>query len=183
MVVTVSTTSACAADYTYTDDGLGNLGFLGTTSATGFLINYTWDFGDGATDNVQNTSHVYTVAGDYVVCFTVNDVFAQCTDSVCQTITVAFTGVQKIAIDASSIVMAPNPVKDNLTLSYTLNNNAKVSVQVYDMLGKAILNVSESNQTFGQHNNTINLSGIAAGSYILKLNVDGNVINKKLIKE
>jgi len=33
---------------------------------------YTWDFGDGNTDNVQNTSHIYAVPGIYTVSYTVN---------------------------------------------------------------------------------------------------------------
>lgn len=183
LVVVVPVISPCEASYTYTDDGTGSFSFTGATAATGFGLSYVWDFGDAGTGNTQNPTHVYTASGDYIVCFTVNKFFPACTDSICQTVTVEFTGIQKLSIDAASIIMAPNPVKDNLTLSYTLNNNAKVSIEIYNVLGKEILNISEPNQAFGQHNNTINLSGIAAGSYILKLNVDGNVINRKMIKE
>lgn len=34
---------------------------------------FAWDFGDGGTGNRQNTSHVFTTAGNYTVVFTVTD--------------------------------------------------------------------------------------------------------------
>ncbi len=43
-----------------------------TDQSTGSITEWSWDFGDGATSNVQNPSHTYDAAGDYTVSLTVS---------------------------------------------------------------------------------------------------------------
>jgi gliding motility-associated-like protein len=42
-----------------------------TTDQNGFIVNYTWDFGDGITSFNQNPVHIYADAGEYTVTLTV----------------------------------------------------------------------------------------------------------------
>jgi hypothetical protein len=35
------------------------------------VTNWSWDFGDGGTDSIQNPIHTYSVYGNYIVCLTV----------------------------------------------------------------------------------------------------------------
>lgn len=42
-----------------------------TTDENGFIVNYTWDFGDGITSFNQNPNHIYADAGEYTVTLTV----------------------------------------------------------------------------------------------------------------
>ncbi len=53
----------------------------------GNIVNYTWDFGDGAVGYGVSPTHVYTVAGDYTVVLTVMDNFGA-TDSDTTVVTV-----------------------------------------------------------------------------------------------
>jgi hypothetical protein len=69
--------------------------------------------------------------------------------------------------------MYPNPVS-NGTLYISSNSSEAKSVSVYDVLGKQVLNTKTSN-------NTVNVSSLKGGSYIVKISEDGKTDTKKLI--
>ena len=77
----------CTAGFSYTT--AGNTATFTDTSSTSFgnIISWTWDFGDGNFDNVQNPVHSYTIGGQYIV--TLN-IFTNsfCFDSFIDTVTV-----------------------------------------------------------------------------------------------
>lgn len=76
---------------------------------------------------------------------------------------------------ASSIGVYPNPARDMVNI---VSNNQQISsVQVYDLLGKEVLNNSQLN------NSQINVSSLSQGVYMLKLNTDDNSVFKKIIIE
>ncbi len=51
-----------------------SVSFSGTgTDTDGTVTNYTWNFGDGSSANVQNPSHIYISAGTYTATLTVTD--------------------------------------------------------------------------------------------------------------
>jgi len=52
---------------------LVNLSSTGTSDINGDTLLYSWDFGDGNGAPTPNTSHTYTVPGDYMVRLTVDD--------------------------------------------------------------------------------------------------------------
>ncbi|MES9969780.1 MAG: PKD domain-containing protein [Candidatus Thiodiazotropha sp.] len=39
----------------------------------GGVVSYEWDFGDGSTSQLPNTSHIYNIVGSYVITLTVTD--------------------------------------------------------------------------------------------------------------
>ena len=75
------------------------------------------------------------------------------------------------AIDG--LTMYPNPLKGN-TLFLTSNANAAMSVQIFDVLGKEVL---KSNLI----NNAVNVSGLNAGIYIVKVTEEGKTATRKLV--
>lgn len=51
-----------------------DVAFVDQSSSPGLTItSWAWDFGDGATSSVQNPTHTYAAAGDYIVTLTVTD--------------------------------------------------------------------------------------------------------------
>lgn len=82
-------------------------------------------------------------------------------------------GVKQNAI--AGLNMYPNPVSKG-TLYITSNSSEAKSVSVYDLLGKQVLNTKTSN-------NTVNVSSLKGGSYIVKITEDGKTDTKKLIIE
>ena len=75
------------------------------------------------------------------------------------------------AIDG--LTMYPNPLKGN-TLYLTSTANAEMSVQIFDIVGKEVV---KSNVM----NNTVNVSGLNAGVYIVKITEEGKTATRKLV--
>ena len=75
------------------------------------------------------------------------------------------------AIDG--LKMYPNPLKGD-TLYLTSTANAAMSVQIFDVLGKEVL---KSNVM----NNAVNVSGLNAGVYIVKVTEEGKTATRKLV--
>jgi hypothetical protein len=75
------------------------------------------------------------------------------------------------AIDG--LTMYPNPLKGN-TLFLSSTANATMSVQIFDVLGKEVLN---SNVV----NSSINVAGLNAGVYIVKITEEGKTATRKLV--
>jgi hypothetical protein len=69
--------------------------------------------------------------------------------------------------------MYPNPVSKG-TLYITSDSNEAKTISIYDLLGKEVLNAKTSN-------NTVNVSNLKSGSYIVKIAEDGKSDTKKLI--
>ncbi|MBL4668806.1 MAG: PKD domain-containing protein, partial [Flavobacteriales bacterium] len=71
-----SNNTACLNDTTFFTDLTGNSPTI-----------WTWNFGDGNTDNVQNPTYTYLLDGNYNVTLTTENIFG-CADSVTQGITI-----------------------------------------------------------------------------------------------
>ena len=76
----------------------------------------------------------------------------------------------------------PNPSKDQMVLNYSLNSNANVSLELYDMMGRTIV-LQEAKQLFvGTHEIQIskNKLGLAPGVYSLRLLIDHQQIIRNI---
>lgn len=71
----------------------------------------------------------------------------------------------------------PNPTKGNLSINN--NNQLNLGVEIYNVLGKKVLQV-QNNTTKEQ---TINLSSLKSGVYLVQLKANGNSITRRLVKE
>ena len=74
-------------------------------------------------------------------------------------------------------VVAPNPVGDILNIEYLGRNNDIRSIEIYDVFGKLVLQVSNDLQE-----NEINTSNLQSGTYIWKINQNGNIQTGKFLK-
>lgn len=69
--------------------------------------------------------------------------------------------------------MYPNPLTGN-TLNFSTTANADMNVQIFDILGKEILNTKVVN-------NSVNTSKLNAGVYIVKITEEGKTATRKLV--
>ncbi|MBU2939053.1 T9SS type A sorting domain-containing protein [Lacinutrix sp. C3R15] len=76
-------------------------------------------------------------------------------------------------LERTTFFVYPNPVT-NGTVTIKTNNNQALQVSVFDVLGKQVLAQNVANQT-------LNVSNLTAGVYILKLTQNGNSTTKKLV--
>lgn len=87
---------------------------------------------------------------------------------------IADTNLSVRGFDAiDGLKMYPNPLKGN-TLYLTSTANAEMSVQIFDIVGKEVV---KSNVM----NNTVNISGLNAGVYIVKVTEEGKTATRKLV--
>lgn len=88
------------------------------------------------------------------------------------------TSVSKLDYDAS-LVIAPNPTKGNLTVSFLSAPKELKAVTVVNTLGQTILNaaVNDANQT----SYNFNLSGMSPGLYFVQCTFAEGKISKKIV--
>ena len=78
--VVVNPESQPVADFTATPtSGVAPLTVTFTDMSSSNVLSWSWQFGDGATSNAENTSHVYTAAGTYNVNLTVEGICGEAT--------------------------------------------------------------------------------------------------------
>ncbi len=71
---------------------------------------------------------------------------------------------------AKAFTVFPNPVTEKMSMTFSLDKNQKVSIRVYDITGKYLLNLYEGNEDAGDHNKSFDLSGrLNAGMYFVTL--------------
>lgn len=69
---------------------------------------------------------------------------------------------------------SPNPCSTISAISYVLENNANVSVNIYDVTGKKVAEQVEGNQTAGAHVAKVNVENLSAGVYYYSMTVGAN---------
>jgi hypothetical protein len=77
---------------------------------------------------------------------------------------------------AEMLKLYPNPTKGNITI--LLSTREKSNISMYDINGRLLFNAVKTTSNY-----TLDLSGYNTGIYILKINVNGSEIIRKVIKE
>lgn len=63
----------------------------------------------------------------------------------------------------------PNPVKDLTTLAYSLREDGKISLAIFDLAGKKVMTLADGTENKGTHSLTADLSALAPGFYTCRL--------------
>lgn len=85
---------------------------------------------------------------------------------------------------ADGFTVYPNPSKGSITISFTLSQSANTEMALYDMLGKTVKVILNTQKlSSGEYNYSIDVSSLEPGVYLCKLNTDGVVTSKMLVKE
>jgi len=77
----------------------------------------------------------------------------------------------------------PNPAKDQLFLNYVLSSNAKVKMEIYNLLGTQVRSYINSEQAMGIYTYQVNTlaAGLENGIYLINLSVNGNITSRKVV--
>lgn len=167
-----------------------------STTSSGSIISWSWDFGDGTVVNGQYPSHTYASAtGVYNICLTVVAVDGTdtCASVFCDSIgfdsngnLVFKNGFTVNVVDpatfsvhelqASDFSLYPNPAKGKTSLSWENGQNIN-SVDVYTMSGQK----AASYQAIGMQR--VEIANLKSGAYIVKVNAKTGSTSLKLIIE
>lgn len=74
----------------------------------------------------------------------------------------------------------PNPVQDNLHISYCLSQESEVTAELYSSIGARIYNIPLQKQPAGYYKHVVPMTDFMAGTYVLYLKA-GEVELKKII--
>ena len=93
-------------------------------------------------------------------------------------ITVVLEGTLSVSSpDENNFKISPNPAKNNFTLELaTFNNNS--DIEIYDVLGKKILNRKLNALT-----TSFDISSWNTGLYIIKISSENSVVMKRFVKQ
>jgi hypothetical protein len=111
------------------------------------------------------------------------DAIAPCTQSHSDETVITFdpcTGMGEAAQDVFGMSINPNPAHGSYTLTVTGLNNSKVEVTMTDLQGRTAFESSYTS-TGKVLVKTIDLSGFARGTYLVKIKTDKGVKSEKLI--
>lgn len=166
-----------------------------TLNNPAYTVSYLWDFGDGSTSNQAFPTHTYQSSGAYNVCLTVNVVDTNnqtCTDTYCRQIGVdslgniifknSSTGFTLNVLDPNTVgqeefkitelEVYPNPANREINIAGLA---AKADWKLIDMSGTII---AQGDVESG--NSALDVSGYAAGLYILRISNESMQSNIKL---
>ncbi len=73
----------------------------------------------------------------------------------------------------------PNPFNPSTVISYSLPRAGRVSLAVYDVLGRQVANLVSGTQTAGQHQARFDARAIGSGMYFYRLSIDGYVVGTR----
>ncbi|WP_321298438.1 PKD domain-containing protein [Marinifilum fragile] len=128
---------------------------------------FTWNLGDGNTSDEVSPSHEYLNAGEYTVSLTgTND---------CGSTSIS----KQIEMNYDRLLtIYPNPSVDKFSIDLSKILYSEISWSVYSSTGMEV-----RNGIIPSFSNTLvfNLKGLSAGVYILKMNVDGEILKRKLL--
>lgn len=128
---------------------------------------FAWNFGDANTSEEISPSHEYLSYGEYTVSLTgTND---------CGSTSVS----KQIEMNYDKLLSVyPNPSVDKFTVDLSKIIYSEISWTLYSNAGMEV-----KTGIISSFSNTLefNLKGLSAGIYILRMNVDGEVLKRKLL--
>ena len=74
----------------------------------------------------------------------------------------------------------PNPFNPTTEISYSVAKAGFVSLKVYDMLGREVATLVNSEKATGNYTVNFNATNLASGTYIYQLQVNGVMLTKKM---
>lgn len=93
-------------------------------------------------------------------------------------------GVVEFTANESTMLMHPNPVSDFTMLDYTIEEEGSLSLRLLDLHGREVRTIfSNEERPAGEHRETLDLSDLSAGSYVLVLSSAVGGVSVKVLKE
>jgi hypothetical protein len=92
-------------------------------------------------------------------------------------------GVESIeTISFDELNAYPNPFSDQVTVKFTVVGAENVSINLYDLTGKLIANLTNNKFEEGTHEITFDSSSLKEGNYIIQLTNNTSVMTKSMVK-
>jgi hypothetical protein len=143
-----------------------------------YVESFTWSAPASGTGTVVLYGIINAVNNDQTV---TGDYSQNATDTIREAIV---SGINEVTDNVSSFSVYPTLADDNVTLSFDLKEASAVSVTMFSMQGqevKALL--SQESLGAGSFKRTFDVSGLATGIYLVRLQIGNQSLIAKVIKE
>ncbi len=91
-------------------------------------------------------------------------------------------GIETSDINDVDYIVYPNPVQDELTIDFFVLNVTTLSVSIFNLVGEKIFFEDLSNSGKTASFKIKGFSKLDAGIYLMELNLNGKIYQKKLVK-
>ena len=148
-------------------------------SSGGHIRSYFWNFGNSDTNTLPNPKYIYHNSdSSYRVCLTIADNFG-CAYTYCRTLRIMASGILIIPAQTEWDIY-PNPFNDELNINSKTGHTSIQCIEMYDMLGRAIIEpqLNTMNTTI-----RLNVSNLAKGIYQLKIKATNAEYVMKVVKQ
>lgn len=86
---------------------------------------------------------------------------------------------RELVTPSFNISLAPNPATDKVNIKWdNIHTGARIKIAITDLSGKILYQKNNIDGIWPQHQ--INVSGFHAGTYVLSMNVNGQVVSKNI---
>ena len=119
--------------------------------------------GCGTDDGGGNINRTLTIPAEDVMLLYCWDACFKCDGS--DPIVLGVENVNPI----SGVVVSPNPVSTNATISFNLTSASEVTVSIVNMMGQEVLSVANANEVVGNHAYSIDVTSLPAGNYVYRV--------------
>jgi hypothetical protein len=75
----------------------------------------------------------------------------------------------------------PNPARDNTTINVHLLNPARLSVEVFSIMGEKVMVMDQGYKSVGVHQIAFDVSQLARGTYIFKVKAENESVSHRMI--
>jgi PKD repeat protein len=144
-------------------------------NATGTGTSYAWDFGDGNSGTGATPTHNYAANGLYTVIVTATNDCGSTTD----TIQVDIQGISIDEFGIGNISLYPNPNDGYFTVTGLTEFGNNATLEVVTLTGTIVY--SEEIVANGSENFTIDVRGLAAGAYYVRVRSDNGIGTKPFV--
>lgn len=196
--ITVSSNTCVAnANFSLMPSGTPQYWFAIPTM-TSNISNAVWNWGDGTSSNTLFTSHQYSAAGTYTICLSVT-ITCGASASYCtswyifrsqngesnQMINVnvvaeGTTGLKEARANQATLNIFPNPATSSFNLQLSGKHNEHLQLSVYNLVGQKVME-SDIQPGNGDVNHAVDVTGIPAGMYLVKVRDGNNTYTKQLV--
>ncbi len=77
----------------------------------------------------------------------------------------------------------PNPFISSTTISFSLQQDSRVQIELYDVAGRKLLTLLDESVVAGSHEVNLNRDQLSAGIYFIRISINGEVMMKKVVIE
>jgi plastocyanin len=141
-----------------------------------------------ANDSVYNGGYRLGFSGGKIILTSIDTIFFVCAPHAHlgmkgKIFVTAFTPLHEVVNNTDILLnVFPNPVIDQLTVSFYVPRNTAVNIDLLDISGKVVKHLLSGEFPVGSNTETINVNDLNPGLYFVKYNVGNQSSNVRVLK-